>query len=70
MNVTVESLAPMMMTKLRAGVSWTGEMLHLNYVGDNFSPFVNIRKLEKHISHVAKLHETLEGRIIARHNEL
>merc|ERR1719447_2453434 len=28
------------------------------------------RKLEKHISHVAKLHETLEGRIIARHNEL
>ena len=39
-------------------------------LGDYFSPFVNIRKLEKHISHVAKLHETLEGRIIARHNEL
>jgi len=28
------------------------------------------RKLEKHISHVSKLHETLEGRIIARRNEL
>ena len=28
------------------------------------------RKLEKHTSHVAKLHETLEGRIMARHNEL
>ena len=69
MNVTVESLAPMMMTKLRAGVSWTGELLHLNKV-IFFHLFITLRKLEKHISHVAKLHETLEGRIIARHNEL
>lgn len=28
------------------------------------------RKLGKHLEHVAKLHDTLEGRIMARHNEL
>jgi hypothetical protein len=28
------------------------------------------RKLGKHQEHVAKLHDTLEGRIMARHNEL
>ena len=61
------NLVRMTMTRLKAGVLWTGEFQWVFLFWKSNSLY---RKLEKHISHVSKLHETLEGRIIARRNEL